>query len=218
MDDDGYVGAKALDGAKSTAARRRMERSMVLEDGFGDGPFHVVVRRCQSISCTKRPKGRMLNIVRRETIPTMHMFQQYVLPALLIATIQAFTPTNTHLAIHPTTSSSSTALNSIAVAGATGRTGKHVVSSLLSQNIPVCALVRDTDKAAQLFDPTNELLTIRKTDLGSEEDVIQAITEGECEAAIWCATGFSDAPDRGIWSKVGFLIVLVYVSFHICFY
>lgn len=62
--------------------------------------------------------------------------------------------------------------------------------------------MRDTAKAAELFDPTNELLTIRKTDLGSEEDVMKALEEEDCEAAIWCATGFSDSPDQSIWTKV----------------
>ena len=69
----------------------------------------------------------------------------------------------------------STLVKRVAVAGATGRTGKLVVDKLLSQNVPVLALVRDTDKAKNTFDPTNDLLTIRKTDLGSKEDVIAAI-------------------------------------------
>src|SRR6056300_1651857 len=89
----------------------------------------------------------------------------------------------------------STLVKRVAVAGATGRTGKLVVQQLLSQNVPVLALVRDTDKAKNTLDPTNELLTIRQTDLGSKDDVIAAVkNEGECDAAIWCATGFSDAP------------------------
>lgn len=62
--------------------------------------------------------------------------------------------------------------------------------------------MRDTAKASELFDPTNELLSIRKTDLGSEEDVLKALEEKDCEAAIWCATGFSDAPDQTIWTKI----------------
>ena len=62
--------------------------------------------------------------------------------------------------------------------------------------------MRDTDKAAELFDPTNELLSIRKTDLGNEKDVVKAMEELDCDAAIWCATGFSDAPDQSIWTKV----------------
>eukprot|EP00986_Skeletonema_menzelii_P004352 scaffold1467_cov147-Skeletonema_menzelii.AAC.18 len=97
----------------------------------------------------------------------------------------------------------STLVKRVAVAGATGRTGKLVVDKLLSQNVPVLALVRDTDKAMSIFDPTNELLTIRKTDLGSKEDVIAAIqTDGGADCAMWCATGFSDAPDQSIWTKI----------------
>lgn len=97
----------------------------------------------------------------------------------------------------------STLVKRVAVAGATGRTGKLVVQQLLSQNVPVLALVRDTDKAMNTLDPTNELLTIRQTDLGSKDDVIAAVkNEGECDAAIWCATGFSDAPDQSFFTKV----------------
>ncbi|KAL9187312.1 hypothetical protein ACHAXT_001415 [Thalassiosira profunda] len=97
-------------------------------------------------------------------------------------------------------------VNRVAVAGATGRTGKYVVQELLAQNVPVLALVRDADKASNVLDPTNELLTIRKTDLGSQEDVIAAL-EGEggkdkCDAAIWAATGFSDAPDQSVLTKL----------------
>lgn len=77
------------------------------------------------------------------------------------------------------------------------------------------ALVRDTAKAAELFDPTNELLTIRKTDLGSEEDVMKALEEEDCEAAIWCATGFSDAPDQSIWTKVSDFEFQLYLQ---CFF
>mmetsp|Transcript_19302 Transcript_19302/g.41911 ORF Transcript_19302/g.41911 Transcript_19302/m.41911 type:complete len:403 (-) Transcript_19302:308-1516(-) len=98
----------------------------------------------------------------------------------------------------------STLVNRVAVAGATGRTGKYVVQQLLDQNVPVLAMVRDVDKAANVLDPTNELLTIRQTDLGNKDDVIAALSDGgeKCEAAIWCATGFSDAPDQSIMDKL----------------
>lgn len=81
------------------------------------------------------------------------------------------------------------------------------MEKLLSQNVPVLALVRDVDKANSMFDTNNNnnnelLLTIRKTDLGSKEDVIAALNEGECDAAIWAATGFSDAPDQSILTKL----------------
>lgn len=98
----------------------------------------------------------------------------------------------------------STLVNRVAVAGATGRTGKFVVQQLLDQNVPVLAMVRDVDKAANVLDPTNELLTIRQTDLGNKNDVINALSDGgvKCDAAIWCATGFSDAPDQTILTKL----------------
>ena len=98
----------------------------------------------------------------------------------------------------------SSLVNRVAVAGATGRTGKFVVEQLLAQNVPVLAMVRDADKANDVLDPTNNLLTIRQTDLGNEEDVIAALNEdgSKCDAAIWAATGFSDAPDQTIMTKL----------------
>lgn len=92
----------------------------------------------------------------------------------------------------------------VAVAGATGRTGKLVVRRLLDEGVPVLALVRDADKAADKLDPTDGLLTIRETDLGSEKDVVAALREGEagCDAAIWAATGFSDSPDQSFLTKL----------------
>ena len=46
----------------------------------------------------------------------------------------------------PTKPPLSTLVKRVAVAGATGRTGKLVVQQLLAQNVPVLALVRDTDR------------------------------------------------------------------------
>jgi hypothetical protein len=94
-------------------------------------------------------------------------------------------------------------VNRVAVAGATGRTGRYVVEELLSRNVPVLAMVRDVDKANDVLDPTNEYLTIRKTDLGNRNDVISALTDDDgCDAAIWCATGFSDSPDQSWLSRL----------------
>jgi hypothetical protein len=114
-----------------------------------------------------------------------------------------------------TTTTASSSPKRVAVAGATGRTGKYVVSELLSRDIPVLALVRDVTKAKNVLDPTNELLTIRQTDLGNREDVLSALSSTtttsnydnnnnniKCDAAIWCATGFSDAPDQTIFTKL----------------
>ena len=101
----------------------------------------------------------------------------------------------------------STLVSRVAVAGATGRTGRLVVRRLLELDVPVLALVRDADRAANVLDPTNELLDIRATDLGSEKDVISALNDGGdgkggCDAAIWCATGFSDSPDQNLLTKI----------------
>ena len=101
----------------------------------------------------------------------------------------------------------SSLVNRVAVAGATGRTGKFVVQKLLEQNVPVLALVRDTTKAQNVLDPTNELLSIRETDLVNKDDVLSAFSSNDgndvpCDAAIWCATGFSDAPDQSIVAKL----------------
>jgi len=63
-------------------------------------------------------------------------------------------------------------------------------------------MVRDVDKANDMFDPTNSLLTIRQTDLGNKEDITAALNEDKCEAAIWAATGFSDSPDQSIITKL----------------
>ena len=121
------------------------------------------------------------------------------------ATISPLFATSTDESSSPTFSSSPTR---VAVAGATGRTGKYVVRELLSRNIPVLALVRDITKAQNVLDPTNELLSIRQTDLGSREDVLSALNSGDdggdmkCNAAIWCATGFSDAPDQSLLTKL----------------
>jgi len=80
----------------------------------------------------------------------------------------------------------------VAVAGATGRTGRLVVEELLRRGVPeVVALVRDSKKADEVF-AHNENLKIAEVDLTDEEAIASALSEG-VDAAIWCATGFSDA-------------------------
>ena len=83
----------------------------------------------------------------------------------------------------------------VAVAGATGRTGSWVVQELLDRQVPVVAMVRSIEKAQQIFDDlnvwNNPLLQVVKVELTDGAQVSKA-TEG-CDAAIWCATGFSDA-------------------------
>ena len=97
----------------------------------------------------------------------------------------------------------SSLVNRVAVAGATGRTGRYVVAELLARNVPVLALVRDIDKANILLDPSsNPLLTICKVDLGSKKDITTALQTTTCDAAIWCATGFSDSNEQSLLTKL----------------
>ncbi|WP_341525981.1 SDR family oxidoreductase [Nostoc sp. UHCC 0302] len=44
------------------------------------------------------------------------------------------------------------------VAGATGETGRRIVQELIARNIPVRALVRDTEKAREILPPETELV------------------------------------------------------------
>jgi len=98
----------------------------------------------------------------------------------------------------------SSLVNRVAVAGATGRTGRHVVAELLSRNVPVLALVRDVDKANALLNhPSgNPLLTVCKVDLGNKKDITTAMQTTTCDAAIWCATGFSDSNEQSLLTKI----------------
>jgi uncharacterized protein YbjT (DUF2867 family) len=71
------------------------------------------------------------------------------------------------------------------VAGATGATGQRIVAELCQRQIPVVALVRDRDKAQQLW-PSNALVQLVVGDVSNVEQLQQAI--GDCTAVI-CATG-----------------------------
>ena len=94
------------------------------------------------------------------------------------------------------------AVSTVAVTGATGRTGQLVVQELLDRGVSqVLALVRDENKAAQIFSdkpPSN--LQIVKCDLTSEAQISQALQSAD--AAIWCATGFSNNPEADPLTKV----------------
>ena len=83
-------------------------------------------------------------------------------------------------------------VTAVAVTGATGRTGRLVVEELLQRNVPrVIAVVRDETKARDTFPDRPPNLEIIKCDLTNEKSVASALSGAD--AAIWCATGFSDA-------------------------
>ena len=90
-------------------------------------------------------------------------------------------------------------VNKVAVAGATGRTGRYVVEELLSRGVNVVAMVRDLDKANDVLKDLPNLQIVQ-CDL-TQSDQIKSHVTG-CDAAIWCATGFSDAPKDTLWSKI----------------
>jgi uncharacterized protein YbjT (DUF2867 family) len=84
-------------------------------------------------------------------------------------------------------------VSTVAVAGATGRTGRLVVQKLLDRGVPkVVAIVRDTARAKELLPyPPPENLEIVTCDLSQPSQITQVLKG--VDAVIWCATGFSDA-------------------------
>ena len=78
---------------------------------------------------------------------------------------------------------------SVLVVGATGQTGRHIVSELVAKQIPVKVLVRDLEKAREILPNEVELL---KGDV-LESDTIRAAI-ADCNSLI-CATGASPSFD-----------------------
>jgi uncharacterized protein YbjT (DUF2867 family) len=91
----------------------------------------------------------------------------------------------------------------VAVTGATGRTGRLVVEELLNRGVEVVAMVRDMKKAEEAFPSKSNSLTIQECNLVSEEAISASLKD--CDAAIWCATGFSEdpivTPTTSVWDK-----------------
>lgn len=79
----------------------------------------------------------------------------------------------------------------VLVLGGTGRVGRLVVEDLLKRDISVKCVVRDKGKSSKVLPPPSDKLEIVEGNLGSPKEM-KAWCEGT-DAAIWCATGFSDA-------------------------
>jgi uncharacterized protein YbjT (DUF2867 family) len=91
-------------------------------------------------------------------------------------------------------------LTKVAVAGATGKTGRLVVEELLRRDTSqVVAIVRDVNKAKEVFPTCPDNLEIIQCNLGDTKSIESAL--GGVDAVIWCATGFSDA-SPGPFEKV----------------
>ena len=82
----------------------------------------------------------------------------------------------------------------VAVAGAAGRTGRLLVEQLISNpTLQVTALVRNPKKAASALPSEHPNLRITRCDLGSASETELRRVLADADAAIWCASGFSDA-------------------------
>jgi nucleoside-diphosphate-sugar epimerase len=122
---------------------------------------------------------------------------------LVRAAAFAGTTTNVDVTIAPAVVPTKEVVSRVAVAGATGRTGRLVVQELLERGVQVVAMVRDLEKAKEVLefseDDTSEQqqrqqeprLIITKCDLTSETQIADSLQN--CDAAVWCATGFSES-------------------------
>lgn len=75
------------------------------------------------------------------------------------------------------------------VAGATGQTGKRIVQELVRRQIPVCALVRNLDKAKEILPPETEIIV---GDVLKPESYQQALASS---TVLLCATGATPSLD-----------------------
>ena len=89
----------------------------------------------------------------------------------------------------------------VAVAGATGRVGRWVIQELLDRHVPqVVGLVRDGHKADRIFANRPDHLEIVPCDLTNEQEIATALQGAD--AAIWCASGFSDLAEAPVWERL----------------
>ncbi|OEU18477.1 NAD(P)-binding protein [Fragilariopsis cylindrus CCMP1102] len=95
---------------------------------------------------------------------------------------------NAELSLIPTNE----VVKKVAVTGATGKTGRLVVEELLKRKVEVVGLVRNKEKALEVFSSNedNDMLSIQECILTDQISIAKAV-EG-CDATIWCATGFAD--------------------------
>jgi hypothetical protein len=89
--------------------------------------------------------------------------------AFAVTPVMAATTATSTVPDIPTTKS---VVTKVAVAGATGRTGRFVVEELLKRDVSVVAMVRDESKAKEVFsDPLPQGLEVIKCDLTAEKEI-----------------------------------------------
>ncbi len=84
------------------------------------------------------------------------------------------------------------------VAGATGQTGRRIVTELVAKNIEVCALVRDAQKAKEVLPETVELVV---GDVLKPDSFTNALAQ--CDQLI-CATGATPGWDITAFYQVDY--------------
>jgi NAD(P)H-binding len=83
-------------------------------------------------------------------------------------------------------------VTTVAVTGATGKTGSLVVQELLDRGVTkVVAVVRNVTKARSVLAVSNDRLEIVECNLADESDIARVFTASLVDASIWCATGFA---------------------------
>ena len=149
-------------------------------------------------------------------LPTIsHGFSPALLSTVVVAPATA-TAVNNGKAAAPTAPSTTIepvatkdVVTTVAVAGATGRTGRYVVQELLDRGVDkVIAIVRDMSKAQDVLlllggidkqQQQKDRLEVVQCNLANPDEIAQVLQGAD--AAIWCATGFSDAPTSGLVAK-----------------
>lgn len=94
-------------------------------------------------------------------------------PSLALSIPPIFSTATASPAVEATAPTETNAVaTKVAVAGATGRTGRYVVELLLEQNVSVVAMVRSAEKAKEIFsDPLPEGLEVIPCDLTNEDKI-----------------------------------------------
>ena len=86
------------------------------------------------------------------------------------------------------------------VAGSTGRVGQLVCKKLLESAVSVRAITRDIKEAKKIFSGQSDLIEIVEANLLDTKLLKELCSD--CDAIIWCATGFSSAEKSSPWDKL----------------
>jgi uncharacterized protein YbjT (DUF2867 family) len=194
-----FFGSFAGVGAKSMATRHQFaitNPSRLLKSFFEDS------RDLIKITSTTTMRRTTLNLAVLTIVLLLGDAESFVTPHFA-ATATATSPkAGKKASPAPGVYETKNVVTTVAVAGATGQTGRLVVEELLSRGVQdVVAIARNASKAEEVFPNPPENLKIVMCDLTNERQIESALKG--VDAAIWCATGFSDsAPDQSPLKKL----------------